>query len=108
MAAKYTFTTTEILRTILNLQCAIGTEGGLRIDDLKNGKNVDKRNLRLSNMRVILWALQQYNIFYYAEDSINCLTIDQTGILIQRAKQYSQECNCNSPTRPITVPDFYY
>lgn len=108
MAPRYTFTTEELLRTILNLKCAIGSQGGKRITLLKNGKNVDKIDTKLDNMRVILWTLEQYNPFYYADPSINCLTIDETGILIQRAKQYSEECNCNAPVRPITIPDFYY
>lgn len=108
MAAKYPFTTTDLLRSILNLKCAIGTEVGNMNTDLKNGKDVTKRQIKLSDMRVVLISLERYNPFYYADTSINCLTIDQVGILMQKAKQYGESCNCNSPTRPVTIPSFYY
>jgi len=108
VAAKYPFSTEELLRSILNLKCAIGTEAGKACVDLKNGKSVEKRELRILNMNSVLHALELYNPFYYSDPSINCLTIDEMGVLMQKAKQYSGECGCNSPTRPVTIPTFFY
>lgn len=105
---KYPFTETDLLRGILNLQCAIGTTMGSYVADLQNGLSCEDKFKKVQNMQVILFALNNYNYNYYAPTSINCITIDQCAILLQKAKQMAQTCNCNTPTRPVTSPGFYY
>lgn len=108
MTPRYPFTTTDLLRTIENLKCAIGTQGGLLMNDYKTGRYTKDRWQTLNDMQLILYCLEQYNPFYYAQTSINCLTIDEMGVLIQKANSLMELCACNNLVRAVTIPNFYY
>jgi hypothetical protein len=107
VAVKYSFTVTDILRSIANLKCAIGEQSALLITDLKNG-NTSTLSSKISDMQLLLYVMEGYNVNYLAEDSINCLSMDEMSSIMQKAKQLMELCGCNSPTRPVTIPDFYY
>lgn len=106
--SKYAFTQTDLLRSILNLKCAAANADVLYITDRKNGLDGKCDHDKMVKMDAILFCLENYNYGYYAEDSINCLTIDEIAVLMQKGKQLSDECSCNPPTRPVTIPEFSF
>lgn len=102
--SKYNFTQTELQRGILKLQCAASYQMEEWITDRREGDTTTNWRLdKIAQMNSVLFALERYNYTYYADDSINCLTIDEAGFLLQRANQLSGECGCSYTVRPVTL-----
>lgn len=105
MSVKYPFTETELEQGILKLKCASSSLYSSYITDRQAAKDSEWRLAKIAKMQSVLFPLERYNYTYYAEDSINCLTIDEVGFLLQRANQLSNECGCANYVRPVTLPD---